>query len=70
MFWPDGKAKTQHPVLRGVAMATLLIFIAWIYVISFIILAAPFSTLGLTVCLCVWGTLLLPCHVSGVCVLW
>lgn len=43
------------------AMATLLLFIAWIYVLAALMLAAPFSPLAAAAALAAWGTLMLPC---------
>eukprot|EP00882_Tetradesmus_deserticola_P006767 GHRQ01007123.1.p1 GENE.GHRQ01007123.1~~GHRQ01007123.1.p1 ORF type:complete len:345 (+),score=115.83 GHRQ01007123.1:1057-2091(+) len=43
------------------AMATLLVFIAWIYVLAILMLAAPLSPLAATAALAAWSTLLLPC---------
>lgn len=63
MFWTDGKAKTMPGPLRAVAMATLLFFISWIWIISFLMLGAPFSKVAATLAVGFWLTLLLPCQV-------
>ena len=64
MFWTDGKAKTMPGPLRAAAMATLLFFISWIWIISFLMLGAPFSKVAATLAVGFWLTLLLPCQVS------
>lgn len=43
------------------AAVTLPLFIAWIYVLAGLMLAAPFSPLAAAAALGVWGTLILPC---------
>jgi hypothetical protein len=43
------------------AMATLLLFMAWIYVLAGLMLAAPFSPLAAAAVILTWGTLMLPC---------
>lgn len=65
LFWTDGKARTMPVALRAVAMLTLLAFVAWLFVIGGLMVAAPFSRLALTLAVMSWMTLLLPCQVWG-----
>lgn len=46
---------------EAIAALTLLLFIAWIYVLAVLMLAAPFSPLAAAAALVAWGTLALPC---------
>lgn len=64
MFWTDGKAKSMPFYLRAVAMVTLLLFVSWIWIIAFMLLAAPFSKIAATLAVALWATLMLPCQVS------
>ncbi len=66
IFWTDGKAKDMSFALRAVAMVTLLLFVSWIWIISFLMLGAPFSKVAATLAVGAWLTLLLPCQVRFV----
>lgn len=66
MFWTDGKAKTMPVFYRAMAMLSLLLFVSWIWIIAFMILASPFSKLVATVTALTWLTLLLPTQVSSI----
>lgn len=66
LFWTDGKAKDMGFALRAVAMVTLLLFVSWIWIISFLMLGAPFNKVAATLAVGAWLTLLLPCQVCMV----
>lgn len=64
LFWTDGKARHMPFIHRAAAMATLAIFLSWIYVIGFSLLFTPISIVAATLAVGMWVTVLLPCQVS------
>jgi hypothetical protein len=64
LFWTDGKARSMPFIQRAAAMATLAIFLSWIYVIVFSLLFTPISIVAATLAVGMWVTVLLPCQVS------
>jgi len=58
-FYTDN-AQPLNLFQKAVAAATLLMFIAWIYVLSALMIASLFSKVAALVCLGAWATVLLP----------
>jgi hypothetical protein len=65
LFWTDGRARSMPFIHRAAAMATLAIFLSWIYVIGFSLLFTPISIVAATLAAGMWVTVMLPCQVRS-----